>query len=205
MSGIGNGINGNQVGTTSNLIDPGLSQLAYNGGSTQTHALLLYSPAIDRGQNFDLTTDQRRFLRPIDKQDSTYRNLADATDIGAFESQATDSDEDGIPSVNDNCPNTPNPDQLDTDNDGIGNDCDPDDDNDGVNDLTDNCSLTANQNQTDFDQDGIGDVCDAQTGPPRDNDQCKNNDWHRFDFPRTFRNQGDCMEFINTNRGRTKQ
>jgi len=34
-----------------------------------------------------------------------------------------DSDGDGVPDVNDNCPETPNPDQLDCDGDGIGNVC----------------------------------------------------------------------------------
>jgi len=35
-----------------------------------------------------------------------------------------DSDGDGIPDSTDNCPNTPNPNQNDIDNDGIGNACD---------------------------------------------------------------------------------
>jgi len=29
-------------------------------------------------------------------------------------------------------------------------------------------------------------------------EQCKNDGWMRFDFPRTFKNQGDCIQFINT-------
>ncbi len=37
----------------------------------------------------------------------------------------SDADGDEICDVNDNCPEVFNPDQLDTDNDGIGNDCDP--------------------------------------------------------------------------------
>ena len=36
-----------------------------------------------------------------------------------------ESDNDGIPDNQDNCPNTPNPDQRDTDNDGRGDACDP--------------------------------------------------------------------------------
>lgn len=43
-----------------------------------------------------------------------------------------DGDKDGIPNSSDNCPAVPNPDQLDMDNDGLGNACDPDIDGDGI-------------------------------------------------------------------------
>ncbi len=43
-----------------------------------------------------------------------------------------DTDGDGIPDADDNCPALANPDQKDTDGDGEGDACDPDDDNDGV-------------------------------------------------------------------------
>jgi len=72
----------------------------------------------------------------------------------------TDTDGDAISDSNDNCVNIANLDQLDTDNDGIGDECDDDDDNDGVLDNIDNCPLVANPNQEDLDNDGIGDVCD---------------------------------------------
>ena len=91
----------------------------------------------------------------------------------------------------------PNPDQTDTDGDGAGNACDSDDDNDGVPDAADNCPLVLNPDQADFDRDGIGDVCDPQTGPPVDKEQCKDDGWRRFDFPRRFKSQGGCIRFVN--------
>ncbi|MDQ3712986.1 MAG: thrombospondin type 3 repeat-containing protein [Acidobacteriota bacterium] len=188
-------------------VNPMLGALQNNGGTTPTHAILPGSPAIDTGLNalaFDpfngsaLLFDQRgvSFPRIVDgNSDGTA-----IVDIGAFELQIIDADGDGVADANDNCPVNANPDQLDTDSDGIGNVCDIDDDGDGILDGPDNCDLTPNPNQADFDLDGIGDVCDPATGPPINKDQCKNGGWMRFDTPRTFRNQGDCIQFVNTGR-----
>lgn len=77
-----------------------------------------------------------------------------------------DDDNDGILDVDDNCPLTSNADQLNTDNDSMGDVCDEDDDNDGILDINDNCPLTANADQADTDGDGIGDVCED----PNDDD-----------------------------------
>ena len=87
-----------------------------------------------------------------------------------------------------------NADQANNDGDAQGDVCDADDDNDGVPDSIDNCDFTPNPGQEDFDLDGIGDACDSTTGPPSNKDQCKNNDWARFDVPRAFKNQGDCIK-----------
>ena len=71
----------------------------------------------------------------------------------------------------DNCPNDFNPDQADTDQDGLGDACDAcvvgDADLDGVCDNVDNCLTVANAAQADIDNDGIGDACDiCRTTPP---------------------------------------
>jgi len=64
-----------------------------------------------------------------------------------------DEDGDGIPDELDNCPLMPNPDQVDFDSDGMGDECDPDDDDDGVLDSDDSCPL---EDATGFDADVDG-------------------------------------------------
>ena len=80
MTGLSNGVNGNQVGSASSPIDPLLGPLDDNGGPTLTHALLPGSPAIDAGNDAYATDwDQRGPGFP--------RISGPHIDIGAFELQ----------------------------------------------------------------------------------------------------------------------
>ena len=79
----------------------------------------------------------------------------------------TDSDGDGVPDDEDNCPDARNADQADADGDDIGDVCDSyegdnstDDDDDGIANSQDNCPAAANEDQADQDNDGLGDACD---------------------------------------------
>jgi hypothetical protein len=75
-----------------------------------------------------------------------------------------DTDSDGVGDACDNCVAVVNTDQRDADTDGAGDACDSDDDDDGVLDDADNCPLVANLDQVDADGDGLGDACDPAPG-----------------------------------------
>ena len=79
-----------------------------------------------------------------------------------------DTDGDGFPDVVDNCPTVANPDQRDSDHNGVGDACQTggDADGDGVPDAVDNCPRTPNPDQRDTDGDGIGDACDDCLATP---------------------------------------
>jgi len=85
-----------------------------------------------------------------------------------------DADCDGIPDAVDNCPLYSNPDQADSNGDGVGDVCE-DSDGDGVPDGVDNCPANPNVDQTDSDGDGVGNACDPDVdgdGVPDVSDNC---------------------------------
>jgi hypothetical protein len=64
--------------------NPLLNPLADNGGPTKTHSLQPTSPAIDKGNRFGLTTDQRGLSRPVENA-TPNASGGDGSDIGAVE------------------------------------------------------------------------------------------------------------------------
>jgi hypothetical protein len=104
----------------------------------------------------------------LDKPD-----LADPIDAAGDMAGPTDRDGDGILDGTDNCPDVPNPDQVDVDQNQIGDICEgctmlplrmgDDDDSDTLADTADNC-FGVTQAQQDADNDGIGNACDVRTG-----------------------------------------
>lgn len=83
----------------------------------------------------------------------------------------SDTDRDGVTNAADNCPDTANSEQTDTDGDTLGDACDDDDDNDGIDDSLDLAVLDAS---VCYDADGDGcDDCSTGTdgfGPLADHD-----------------------------------
>ncbi len=134
-----------------------------DGGLTWTEPIMVSHPDYEIRSGYratDLSEDGLRAIYQVGNED-----------IGISDMECLDDDLDGICNYADNCPAVYNPDQTDSDGDGVGDDCDvcpgfddsTDSDADGTPDGCDNCPDLANPGQEDFDGDGIGDACDPCT------------------------------------------
>ena len=115
----------------------------------------------------------------------TDEGFADLDEDGMADCMDGDDDDDNVSDAMDNCPQVPNEDQADSDEDGFGDACDfgcflPDVESwdldcDGTADASDNCLDIANPDQLDADGDGLGNACDLdddQDGVPDNVDNC---------------------------------
>jgi hypothetical protein len=154
------------------------------GVSVTTAVLERYSPPTLR-MNFVFTTDNSPVWDALLQVDDYDNAPVDDFDMSlplrmvAGSVPANDSDNDGVPDSDDNCPANYNPGQSNSDGDIAGDACDlcpldadNDADGDGVCGDIDNCPAVANADQVDTDSDGFGDACN--TGIDNDGDDWSN-------------------------------
>ncbi|WP_101749394.1 gliding motility-associated C-terminal domain-containing protein [Flagellimonas pacifica] len=129
-----------------------------DGGGTNVTGTGTIVSATDQISNIDLSgLGDGTITLSVTLTDTNNNEGTAATDSVTKE---TDVDDDGVKDDTDNCLNTANADQLDTNNDGEGNACDDDDDGDGTLDVDDDFPLDPNED-TDTDNDGTGDNADT--------------------------------------------
>jgi hypothetical protein len=195
-SAIGNSVRVNKTPTNSTIVwnDPPGSYNVYRGSKgsgawTYNQGCLSTSVAGSSSQDTDIPLPNHFFYYLVTRVDTCHESTLGTNSAGVTRPNNSacaipaDDDGDGVQNLSDNCPTTPNADQLDgdgdgvgdacdncpsvsnstqddTDNDGQGDACDPDIDGDGVPNGTDNCVYVYNPGQEDANNNGIGDACE---------------------------------------------
>lgn len=148
-----------------NVVLPGFEETIYtnaNGTTCDQYNNIFVDPVLCDTSQYNLGVD---YASPCIGAGSD-GGVIGAVGVGCME----DLDEDGTPDHIDNCPNTFNPNQVDTDGDSVGDACDAcpgyddtlDVDADGV---PDGCDICADSDDlVDTDGDGIPDGCDVCAG-----------------------------------------
>jgi len=137
-----------------------------SNSSSDDANIVQYRLDVDQDEEWEYEGDAATYDHAYAKA-GTYEVFLEVTDANeqtdTTQEETTvqfDADDDGVADGNDNCPETANPDQVDTDEDGTGDACDSDRDGDGIANGDDNCPDTFNEDQADSDDDGVGDACD---------------------------------------------
>ena len=160
--------NRTRISSTASGCEPLRNAITYRDGSSSDNNQDLFTD-----QPYDVTLALRFDAGPL-QTGETSPEICYTTRWG-YARACSDEDQDDICIPDDNCPSIPNPDQRDSDGDGVGDLCDlcpgvPDEldqfgsaidqDQDGVGDVCDNCPSVANPDQIDSDRDQLGDLCD---------------------------------------------
>jgi hypothetical protein len=132
---------------------------------TQTNETIMLSknlagmPANGDSSNPKISGDGRSVAFTSFASDIVYWDQNAQADV--FVVKLQDTDDDGVEDSIDNCIDVSNTEQLDSDNDEIGDLCDPDNDNDGIINEDDAYPLIAIGNYVDTDNDGAPNECDT--------------------------------------------
>ena len=140
-------------------------EMKFNESSSGTLASRSVRFLAQPGQNYQIYFDADRYVRPVQKEVGDLSSNKGVVTVSGSRPvmnpsfTPSDSDDDTIPDLTDNCVSIANTDQKDSDANGRGDACE-DYDRDSIVAAKDNCPNIPNQDQIDTDADEIGDSCD---------------------------------------------